>query len=220
MKKLYTLAICFLTLTLAGQVEELKYDISLGEQNAFMMDHPDADKKMVEKVMEDKLKEFGKVKRNRKADEWICEECNVHLVSHTPFRVYYKIVERKNLVTTYMFFDDGSKFISSANAATEAEKIKDLNMDIYYEVKREIIRKELETMEDKLEDYEKDLSKLVKNKKDLHEDIEKYKEKIRQAEKDIEKNLNDQQDKKIEIELQKKAINTVIDKLNSVGRNS
>jgi len=215
-----TLLLCFLILSICGnaQVKEGSYDLSLGEQYGYMMDHHKADKKVVEDVVEETIKQYGKVKRNRKAKEWYCEECNISMVSNDPVTVYYKVEEGRDLVTTYLFVDDGTKFLSSYNDQEAARQIEKINMEIYYEVEREMLRKEIEDLEDKLGDYDKDLTKLIKKNEDLHEDIEDYKEKIRQAEKDIEQNLQDQEDKRIEIEMQKKVINKVTDKLNQVGR--
>ena len=176
------------------------------------------DKKIVENVVENTIKQYGKVKRNRKAKEWNCESCNISRISSSPLSVYYKVDEGKNLVTTYLFFDDGQKFLSSYNDKDAAESIEDLCMEIYYEVHREMLRKEIEDMEKDLGGFEKDLSKLIKKNENLHQDIEDYKEKILKAEKDIEQNLNDQEDKRIEIEQQKILIEKITEKLNQVGR--
>ena len=215
-------AILLLTLLFAGvsysQVEEGSYDLSLGDQMGFMVDHIDADRKMVEKIMDNTFKEYGKIHKNRKAKEWSCLECKISRISGTPMDIYYKVVERKGLVTTYVFFDDGEKFLSSENASEAIESIVDLNMDIYHDVKRAVFSKELEGEEKTLKGLEKDLGKLEKKNTDLHEDIEEYKEKIRKAEQDIEKNLQQQEDKQIEIEQQKKVVSKVTDKLNNVGR--
>ena len=51
-------------------------------------------------------------------------------------------------------------------------------------------KEELKDEENRLKDFEKDLSKLVKKNEDLHSDIENYKEKIIKAEKEIEKNFD------------------------------
>jgi hypothetical protein len=174
---------------------------------------------MVEKIVEDAIKEYGKVSRNRKAKEWSCNECQISRISSQPIKVYFKIEEGKGQVTSYTFFDDGEKFISSANDEAGAEVIKRMNIDIYNDVKRAVFAKELEQKEKELKDFEKDLSKLEKKNENLHEDIANYKEKILNAEKEIEQNLQHQVDKKIEIEQQKKVVKAVTDKLNNVGRN-
>jgi len=202
-----------------GQVTERKVALSLGEQNAFSMDYKDAEKKMVEKAIDEAIKNYGKVKRNRKADEWNCLQCQAPAVSSSPLNIYYKIEEGKGQMTSYIFFDDGTKFISSENDSDAAKAIDNINMSIKYDVQRMVIEEELKDEEKNLKSVEKDLSKLVDKNEDLHNDIEDYKKKISEAENDIVKNLQEQEDKKMEIEKQKRIVEKVTDALNSVGRN-
>lgn len=218
MKSFYTLVFSILIcLSLDAQVFESNQDLSVGTQNAYAMDHPDAEKKMVEKALDEVIKEYGKVKRNRKAKEWNCSECNVPSISSSPISIYYKVEEGKGQVTSYLFFDDGSQFLTKSNSDKSAA-IEKINMDVFHNVKRKVINKDLENQEDNLKSFNKDLSKLEKKNNDLHNDIEEYKEKIRKAEKEIEQNLQSQEDKKIEIEQQKNKVSEVTEKLNNVGR--
>lgn len=208
----------FFSVILVGQVEEADYDCSLGKQNAFYMEHIDADGKMVSKVLENALKQYGKTKRNRKAKEWTCEACQIGAVSSSPLNVYFKIDEGRNMVTSYVFFEDGEKFISSENDPSTAKAIKNMLMDVNFNVQREVIKKALVIEEKNLKGFEKDLSKLEKKNEDLHKDIEEFKEKILKAEKDIEQNLHDQEDKRMEIEKQRRTVEKVTTKLNNVGK--
>jgi len=220
MKVLNILLISMLfSLGMNAQVFESKQELSVGLQNAYALDHPNADKKMVEEALENAIKEYGKVKRNKKAKEWYCQECKIPTISSNPMNIYYKIEEGKGQITSYLFFDDGGQFLSSDNGTAEAD-IERFNMNIFYDVKRMVINKELEDQEDQLKDYNKDLEKLENKNKDLHDDIEGYKEKIRKAEKSIEQNLQEQEDKNIEIEQQKNKIGEVTEKLNNVGRSN
>lgn len=131
----------------AQELQEVEYFMSLGKQNAFVMDYPGADKKMVENVFDDTVGEYGKVKRNRKADEWNCMACKANLISSDEMNIYYKIEEGKDLITSYLFFDDGQKFISFENDLEAAAVIEEICVEMYLEVKREIIRSELEELE-------------------------------------------------------------------------
>lgn len=219
MKNLYLLSFLFLANIGISQVSEIKADLSLGEQNAYVVDHPDAEKKMVEKVLDNTFKQYGKVKKNRKAKEWNCAECTISMISGAPLSIYYKVEEGKGQITSYTFFDDGTKFISSENNSKASAIIEKLNKEIALDVKRLVIEKELENQEKELKNFEKDLSKLEKKNKNLHDDIEDYKEKIRKAEKEIEENLNAQADKKMEIEKQRNEVASTTDRLNNVGRN-
>jgi len=218
--KLFTL-LTFVSLgcsNLIGQVTETMYPLSLGEQNAFVMEHKGADAKTVNKILEDAIKEYGKVKRNKKAKEWSCLQCEVPGISK-PTNVYFKIDEGKGMTTSYTYFDDGTKFISSKNAPEIAERLKKSLKHVSYDVTRDVISEELKDEEKNLEKQNKEKEKLERKNEDLHEDIEDYRKKIAEAEKNIEKNLQEQEDKKMEIEQQARKVGDVTDRLNAVGKN-
>ncbi len=219
MKILITLC-TFLTVSLClnAQVTERDYTLSLGSQNAFVLEHDNVNKKTVQKYLEKAVKEFGKVKRNKKADEWNCLQCDVPGLSG-PANVYFKIDEGKSQTTSYVFIDDGTQFISSENNPDLAKSFSSRLQMVGYDIERHVISEELDNEEKTLKGRNKDLEKLEKKNKDLHEDIEKYKKKITEAEADIEKNLQEQEDKKIEIEQQKKVVEQVTNKYNEVGKN-
>lgn len=220
MKSIITLIFSFILIgTSFGQNSERKASISLGDQNAFVVEHPGAEKKMVEKALEAEIKKFGKVKRNKKAKEWACMQCKASSISSSPVDIYYKVEEGKGQVTSLIFISDGTQFINSDNDSGAANAIQEIHTNIMYDVEKRIITKQLENEEGNLKDYQKDLSKLEKKNKKLHEDIEEYKEKILKAEADIEQNLLDQEDKKLQIEQQETKVGQVTDLLNNVGKN-
>ena len=220
MKTLNVLFFTFIiSVGLHAQTFESKQELSVGLQNGFALDHPGADKKQVEKALDNAVKEYGKVKRNRKANEWYCQECKIPSISSNNIGVYYKVEEGKGQTTSYLFFDDGGKFLASDNSDKQ-EAIERFNVGIYNDVQKMVIKEELKSEEDNLKDRNKELEKLEKKNKDLHNDIEDYKEKISKAEKEIEQNLQQQEDKKIEIEQQKNKVGSVTDKLNNVGRSN
>lgn len=211
------LFILLLSLGLQAQMFESKQELSVGTQSGFAMDYPGADKKMVESAIEDAVKKYGKVKRNKKAKEWYCQECNISSVSSTPLNVYYKIDEGDGKITSHLFFDNGQKFLVMADGDAKAG-IEQLSTEIFHDVQRKMVNKELENEEDSLKDFEKDLKKLGKKNEDYNKDIEGYKEKIAKAEKELEKNLQEQEAKKLDIEKQKNKVDSVKEKLNNIGR--
>ena len=219
MKQLLTLVLLAFSCTfISAQVSETNAELSLGSQNAFYMEHEGADKKMVNKILENAIKQYGKVKRNKKAKEWNCLQCSVPGVSG-PSNVYFKIEEGKGMTKSYVFFDDGTKFISSENNPELAGKLKEGLTYVKHDITRAVITNHLKDEEDNLKDRNKELEKLDKKNKDYHKDIEDYKKKISEAEKNIEKNLQDQEDKKIEIEKQSRVVEDVTTQLNNVGKN-
>lgn len=201
-----------------GQVTEGKGQISLGTHNAFVTEHVGASKKMVNKILENAIKDFGKVKRNKKAKEWNCLQCRVPGMAGLA-NIYFTIEEGKGQTTSYVYVDDGSQFINSENDESAAKSITTTLTNIGYDITRAVIANELDDEEDRLKDRNKEMTKLEKKNKDYHNDIEKYKKKIAEAEKNIEQNLIYQEDKKMEIEKQQKTVESVTAKLNAVGKN-
>lgn len=203
--------------TADASVSENNGTMSLGEQPAFIIEHPDAGRKMTSKIVTKSLKDYGKVKRNKKAKEWSCLQCKVPGIS-SPTDVYVKFQEGKALTTTYLFYDDGTKFISSDNDPEAAIAIQKELTYIGYDVTRGVISKELDMEEDRLKDRNKEQEKLEKEKKKLLENIEKWTQQIADAEKRIEENLGEQETKKGEIEEQAKVVDVVKERLNRVGK--
>ena len=219
-KQLLLLTFILSNIALFSQVNEEGCLMSLGKQPAYVIDHEGADKKTVMKVVENTFKDFGKLKKNKKAKEVVCEQCLAPLISSTPMNIYIKGDEGKNRYTTYIMFDDGQKFIDSSNEPAQSKVIVEILQNMAYDVQREVIKKELKDAENQLKGFEKDLSKLEKKNEDLHSDIENYKEKIIKAEKEIEKNFSEQDEKRMEIEKQGREVEKIIKKLNNVGRTS
>lgn len=208
----------FFVAQLSAQITERNFSSSMGDQNAFITEHVGANKKMVTKTLEKAIKNYGKVKKNKKAKEWNCLDCSVPGIIG-PTNVYFKVQEGKGMVTSYVFYDDGTQFVSSDNSPEASEKIKQQLVLVGHDVTRAVISNELKNEEKALKDRKKEQEKLEKNNKKLHESIEDYHRKIKDAEAEIEKNLQAQEDKKGEIEEQIGVVEEVTDRLNSVGKN-
>jgi len=221
---LLLISMFFSSQVFAQAVFEEDMNMSLGTQNALYVDVEGADKKIAEKAIESLLKEYGKVKKNRKAKEYYAEEITIPAIAGSqPIDVYVKIDEMNNQSRLYMWVYDGSSFISSVNHAEEIDGAETVLKDFFVKARREAIKKEVEAEEDTLKDREKELDKLEDKNKDLHKDIAKWekeieerKKKIEQAKLDIEQNLVD---KTLEIADQKNVVRSTVEKMNNVQRN-
>ncbi len=214
----------FITATFAlsvnGQdIREMDKTMSLGSKSAFVITHPRATDKMVEMAWEEHMKKNGKAKKNRKSKEYETLAAQINMVSSKEINIFFAVEEGVEQSTSYIFFDDGEKFINGTNDPSTSDGIYEFLTPFVYGVEKLVIENDLKTEEGNLKDLGKDLVKLEKGNEALHSDIEKWKEKIRQAEMDIEKNLQDQASKKDEITNQESVIKTVKDKLNAVGKN-
>lgn len=200
-------------------IREVEKTISMGAQPAFVINHPNATAKMAEAAWEDHMKKNGKAKKNRKSKELETVDATINMISSTPLNVYFLAEDGADMATSYVFFDNGSNFITSSSDSDAAGGIYEFLTPFVYGVEKLVIEEELDTEEKGLKDLGKDLDKLTKDNEGLHGDIEKWKEKIRQAELDIEKNLQEQDAKNTEITNQQSLIEEVKKKLNAVGKN-
>lgn len=212
--------IALISLPLFSQdIREVEKTISMGAQPAFVINHPNATAKMAEAAWEEHMKKNGKAKKNRKSKEYETLDANINMISSTSLNVYYIAEDGVDMATSYIFFDNGSNFITSTSDADAASGIYEFLTPYVYGVEKLVIEEELDKEEKGLKDLGKDLEKLAKTNEGFHKDIEKYKEKIREAEIAIEKNLQEQDAKNGEITNQESVIKEVKKKLNAVGKN-
>lgn len=222
MKTLFTLIIGvfgFIQITIGQDAVEKKTSMSLGPQNAFYIEIPGADTKVAEKLFYQKMKEFGKMKENRKAREHFAMATKIPVINGTsPIDVYAKFEDGKDMATTYVWVDLGGSFVSSTEHKAQSVALNRFLYDYFIDVRKVVVEEELKKEEKALTSLEKELKKLKDKNDDYHNDIEKAKQKILDAEKNIENNIQDQENKDKEIETQKVVIDTVKDKLNNLGK--
>lgn len=223
MKPILT-TLCMLMLTVsmvrAQTVTEAETSMSLGAQNGFYVDIDGADEKITEKVFKKFIKDFGKVKNNKKAKEYFAESIQLPMVNGTDdVALYVKFDERVEVTTVYAWVDLGGEFVDSNDNPKEAKGMESFLTDLYVAVKKAAIEEEMEDAEKEMKDLDKGMDKLEKENKGYHEDIEKAKQKIEEAEKNIEQNLRDQDDQKVMMAKQKEKLEEIVSRLNSVGKN-
>ena len=203
---------------LAQDIREVEKTISMGAQPAFVINHPNATAKMAEEAWEEHMKKNGKTKKNRKSKEYETLETEINMIGSTPLNVYFIAENGADMATSYVFFDNGTEFITSENNSDSADGIYEFLTPFVYGVEKLVVEEEMKMEEKNLKMMTKDLEKLGKQNESYHSDIEKWKEKIRQAEIDIEENLQAQEAKNVEIETQEGVIEAVKKKLNSIGK--
>jgi len=214
------IAFLFFSISLQAQVTEDIVRMSQGEHNAFIVTHDGADRKMVEKTWKSFMKEYGKVKHDKKSKEYYSVETDIPFISKSDnLQVFMKYEERRDQTTSYFFFYDGSGFVNPDDYPDESLQAEKFVQEYYFEVEKYVINEFLEEEEKKLKNLEKDLTKLEGKHSDYENDIEKFEKKILEAEEKIEKNLKEQDDKRYDIEKQRQQVEQIIDKLNAVGKN-
>jgi hypothetical protein len=204
---------------LAQKVDQQSRTMSLGSQNAYVISVDGADNDIMEDTWKAYVKEYGKIKENKKAKELVTEQAKVALISGTtPATLYAKIEEGKNQGTLYLWVDHGTGFVNAKDNASQSAGIETFLKDYWVIARKKAITKELEMEEKRAKELAKEQVKLEDKKKDYLSEIEKCKLKIAEAEKNIEINASSQKTKKLEIEAQKKAVQAVTEKLNAVGK--
>ncbi|MBK8698846.1 MAG: hypothetical protein IPN29_04630 [Saprospiraceae bacterium] len=213
----FALAVC--STAFSQKIQQQKATMSLGPQPAYYVEVEGADKDLLEDAWKAYIKEFGKPSYNKKAKEFVSEKVIVSLINgSTPMTLYARLEEGKDLSTIYLWVDLGGAFANGSEHATQSKGVETFLWDFWVSARKKVISLELEKEEKILKDQNKDLSKLENKNKDYHSDIEKYKMKIIEAEKNIETNVKDQEAKRKEIEMQQKAVQAVVARLNSVGK--
>jgi len=222
MRPLFTILCMIVGLAsqLTGQdAMERKISMSLGPQNAFYVEIPGADDKTAEKTFYEFVKEYGKLKENKKANEHFMMATKIPVINGTsPLDVYAKFEEGKGMTTTYVWVDLGGAFVNSSDHASQTKAVRQFMYDYFVAVRKKVVTEELKKEEKNHADLEKDLRKLKDKNEDYHKDIEKAKQKIMEAEKNIEKNVVDQENKVKEIDTQKAVVDKVVEKLNNLGK--
>ena len=227
-KILTLLVACFATVSMSAQaVFEEDKNMSLGNKNAVYVDVEGANKKISEKAIQDILKQYGKVKKNKKAKEHYCEAIVIPSIGGgQPLDVFVKIDELNNQTRLYMWVYDGNDFISSLNNEEALGGAESILKDYYVTARRGAIQLEVDYEEDQLKDREKELKKMESTNTSMHKDIAKWEkeiaernQKIEDMKLAIEQNLVDQENKRGEIEAQRGVITSTVDRMNSVQKN-
>jgi predicted RNase H-like nuclease (RuvC/YqgF family) len=213
---LITLLIAFIATTFSfAQVSEKTMTMSLGTQNGMIVSIPGADEDLIEDMWKDYVKEFGKVKRNRKTKEYFGDDIQISSISGAGTMDIYSKTEDGQLI---VFFDMGNGFLSKATHKEAYKAAEVFLTEFKHEVTRDMIREELKDEEKDLSKLERELDGLKRDNDNYHDIIEKARERIAQAEADIEQNLKDQKDAEKKIEDQSKVVEEVKTKLENVGK--
>lgn len=201
--------------TINAQINEEKMAMSVGVNNAVMLDIPDSKAKIVEKVWKNFSKDFNsKTKKDKKTDEWVTQNPIIRGFSAVNVNTLYARIEdgAGNSKLTLWFELDGD-FLNSEDYPEEYEAAQMLLLNFGIEVAKEYTLMELNEEEKNMKKLETNLKKLTKDKENYEKSIEDYKAKIVKAEENIEQNIVEQASAKQSIEDQMNIIEKVKKKL-------
>ena len=200
-------------------VREGERPMSQGSKNALTIDIPKTSAKFAEKLWKDYLKQYkGDTKKDRKTDEWFTDNATIgNIGGANTVDLYAKFSESNDATTLGVWIDLGGAFVGSKEYADKYAAAEKIMTDFALTVQREQTKIQLKDQNDMLIKLERQQRNLEKDKQGLHDDIENWKKRIIKAEADIETNIKNQEDTKLKIEAQKKLVEEVQKKLNSMN---
>lgn len=231
MKSIIFLVITTFSTTLFAQlkvaIKEETKAMSKGNFNALVAVLPGTSVKDVERFWKQHLKKFkGKLRYERKVNEHIVDDATIKDMSDNTVDIFSKVEESgAEGVSLSVWFNLGASFLSSKDYSDRYPAGEKILLDFVDQVSVDLILDELKLQEKILKERENELKKLEKEKADHEKDIDnakktikKMEENIEKAEGDIEKNIEAQKDKTGEIEAQKKVVEEVNQRLQSVKK--
>jgi outer membrane translocation and assembly module TamA len=153
-----------------------------------------------------------------KTDEWFTDNAMVgNIGGANTVDMYVKFSEASDLTNMALWIDLGGAYVGSKEFSDKYKAAEKILTDFSIVVQREQTRQQLEEQQDEARKMDKQQKRLEDKNVDLHKDIENYKKRITQAEADIQTNLKQQEEQKAKIEQQKKLVEDIQKKLNSLN---
>lgn len=221
-KTCHILAVFFLFLCVksnAQQVQEVLRVMSLGTENAYIVQVAGADEKMAEKALKDYLHTYGKIKEQKKFKELHLLNTPIAPVNGSnPLDLYVKIQVAESNAAISFWVRNQSGFVSTVSQQEISSRFRNFINNYQLVLEKDVAEKAWKLERDLLQKLEKDLKKLQENNKNYHQDIQKAKERIAEAEKNIEQNLKQQEMKTQEILDQHIRVQKAEEKYNHIGK--
>lgn len=204
--------------------EETKSN-SKGSFNCLTMELPGTSGKEVSKTWGKYIKKLkGKTKFDRKLNEQVTDDATIKDMSDNTVDIIFKMEERGSEGTAIsVWFNLGVSYLSSNDHPERYPAGEKILKDFANLVSADMIEEELKAAEKKLKELEDLLKKQEKEEAQRTKDIADYQATIKKmednivtAEGDIKKSVEDQANSKLTIDEQKKIIDEIQKRLDSV----
>jgi len=223
MKKtlLFTLLFAFACFTGQAQSESYTKEVSmsLGTLPAIVLDMSEINEKDAAAYWTAYMKDYSKLKKNRKAGELYAEGARVPLVRASKIDLFSKVENLESDSRLYVWIDLGGAFLTAEQDAETFKNAKKFVDDFAVYAEKEHVQSLLKTAEKDLKGFEKDLKGLGKDKESYEKNIEKAKEQITKMERNLEENAISQEAKVNEIADQTSLVKKIQERLAAVGKN-
>ena len=198
-----------------SQVMERSESMSLGTNNALVVQFEGVSDKLVGNLWEDFVKKnySSKAEWQRKQKEWFTDNVNIPAIGGaTPVDLHASTQGKENAKFS-LWINLGNSFLNSSENYEQYKEAQKIVEAFALEVEKEKVQINLQDQEKELKQVEKDLEKLQSANERYHKDIEKAKEDIRKAEENISQNEKDQEVARQKIENQKQVVDGVKKKM-------
>lgn len=209
----------FLTISISmssfAQVTEELLVMANGQQNAMVLEVADADDNFLSKEWNAFTKDYGRLKRVKKADEYMIEGAQIVDIGGVERINLYSRIEKMGKESSRLitWFNIGSDYVGSENRPEAyAGAVKFLQkFDHHMHVRQ--VEIELEDEEKEMKKLSSEMDKLQRNNENYHKEIDKCKKKIIEMEADLVKNLEEQELSQKQIEKKEATLDEIKSRL-------
>jgi hypothetical protein len=220
LQTIFTLALALVVSTAFAQVKESEKLMSQGSKSSLSIDLSKTDVKFAEKIWREFTKTFGGkyLGRDKKTDEYMTDNALIAGIGGAnTVDIYMKYTPMGENVTATVWFDMGGAYVNSTEFKEKYAEAEKIMLRYGIEVARAQTKIQLEEQQEAAKKLDKNMRSLERDNANLHDDIEGWKKKIAKAEGEIQNNLKSQEDVKNKIIAQKKVIDEVQKKLDTLN---
>ena len=193
------------------ETKEVRKNMSKGNQPGIEIIIPHISEDNLEDAIKKVTKKFkGDREKIKRSNEIYLDDALIKEISDNTIDIH-QIIEKEGTGLRYtVFFNLGGAFLDSKLNAKKFAYAEDIVNRIALKASEIRIDDILKEEQDKLEGFEDDQKKLVKEKEKAVEDIQDAKDEIAKKEKEIQDNIKMQETKKAEIEKQRKKVDSIL----------
>lgn len=198
-----------------GQIIETEKAMNTGVNNALVLEIPNADDKIVEKVWKNYAKSFdAKVKKVKKSEDYITGSPKIAGFSQAGLsNIFVRFEQKGDNVQFMSWFEMRDQYLNSYSHPEEFDEAQKLLLNFGLEVAKEYTMMELGEEEKEMKTMHNQMKRLVKEKENYEKSILDFQQKIIDAEANIANNIIEQERMQTNMESQSESIEGVKKKL-------
>jgi hypothetical protein len=202
-----------------SQISEGANVMSQGSQPSFSFTVNNADERLASNEFQSYIRsEFRtRVRRDRRANEWLAANVNVVGIDATKeINIYAKFNEAGGDVAVNLWFEMDGKFLSTAEYPSKRQGIYEFIEKFQAQLRTTTIESKISDQENELRSLERQLTRLKRDKDGYEKDIRDAEKKIEDSRKKIEENIKEQSETESAIQRQRQLIDETRRKLRDI----